>query len=207
MAKNLSAITRKITQQEPRPITDYRKDLPEGLTYALKRSLKKDPNKRYASALDLAADFAVIFEGLDTVSTDDELRDKFQTIRNLGFFKDFTDSDIWELMRACSWQNYPPGSKVIREGESDHCFYIVLSGVVGIEKNGHQLDNLQEGHCFGEMGYLARAHRSDAAGDTEELRGASRLHAQVVLRWRCGGNRRHHRLAQSASQHMLPARP
>jgi CRP-like cAMP-binding protein len=110
--------------------------------------------------LDLAADLAVIFEDLDTVTSEDSLREKFGTIKNLGFFKGFSDSDIWELIRACTWQNYPAGTPVIKEGESDHSFYIVLSGVVSIEKNGRPVDSLQEGDCFGEMGYLMQAKRT-----------------------------------------------
>ena len=160
LGENLGAIHKKITQEDPIPITEYRKDLPEGLSYSLKRMLKKNPKKRYAMGLDLAADLAVIFEDLDSVSTEDSLREKFSRIEDLGFFKGFTDADIWELLRACTWQNYPTGTSVIKEGESDHAFYIVLSGVVGIEKNGHQVDILQEGDCFGEMGYLARAQRT-----------------------------------------------
>jgi len=159
-ADNLAAITYKITHEEPIPVTEYRRDLPEGLEYALKRMLKKDPKKRYQMALDLAADLAVIFEDLDTVKTEDALRQKFGHIKNLGFFKGFTDADIWELIRACTWQTYPAGTPIIKEGESDHSFYIVLSGVVGIEKNGHPVDTLQEGDCFGEMGYLAKTRRS-----------------------------------------------
>ena len=160
LGDNLGAIHQKITHEEPIPITEFRKDLPEGMSYTLKRMLKKDPSKRYAMGLDLAADLAVIFEDLDMVKTEDDLRDKFGRIKNLGFFKGFTDADIWELIRACTWQNYPVGTYIIKEGESDHSFYIVLSGVVGIEKNGHDVDNLQEGDCFGEMGYLARAQRT-----------------------------------------------
>lgn len=159
-ADNLGAIHQKITQEDPLPITEYRKDLPEGMSYTLKRMLKKDPKRRYAMGLDLAADLAVIFEDLDMVKTEDALREKFGRIKNLGFFKGFTDADIWELIRACTWQNYPAGTTVIKEGESDHSFYIVLSGVVGIEKNGRTVDSLQEGDCFGEMGYLAKATRT-----------------------------------------------
>lgn len=159
-ADSLAAITQKITEEDPPPISEFRKDLPEGLGYTVKRMLKKKPNQRYAMGLDLAADLAVIFEDLDTVTSEDDLRERFGTIKNLGFFKGFTDSDIWELIRACSWQDYPAGTTIIKEGESDHSFYIVLSGVVGIEKKGRHVDNLQEGDCFGEMGYLTRAKRT-----------------------------------------------
>ena len=157
---NLGAIQKRISQEDPVPVTEFRKDLPEGMSYTLKRMLKKDPTKRYAMGLDLAADLAVIFEDLDMVKTEDDLRDTFGSIKELGFFRGFTDADIWELIRACTWQNYPAGTYIIKEGESDHSFYIVLSGVVGIEKNGRDVDNLQEGDCFGEMGYLARAERT-----------------------------------------------
>lgn len=160
LADNLGAIHQKITQEDPIPLTEFRKDLPEGMSYTLKRMLKKDPAKRYAMGLDLAADLAVIFEDLDMVKTEDALREKFGRIKNLGFFKGFTDADIWELIRACTWQNYPVGTAIIKEGEADQSFYIVLSGVVGIEKNGQSVDSLQEGDCFGEMGYLARAQRT-----------------------------------------------
>ena len=160
LGDNLGAIHRNITQEDPIPLSEFRKDLPEGMSYTLKRMLKKDPTKRYAMGLDLAADLAVIFEDLDTVRTEDALRDKFGRIKNLGFFKGFTDADIWELIRACTWQNYPVGTTIIREGEADQSFYIVLTGVVGIEKNNQSVDSLQEGDCFGEMGYLAHTERT-----------------------------------------------
>jgi signal-transduction protein with cAMP-binding, CBS, and nucleotidyltransferase domain len=102
----------------------------------------------------------VIFEDLDAVPNEDALREKFGAIKNLGFFKGFSNTDIWELIRACSWQNYPTGTAVIKERKSEHSFYIVLSGVVGTEKNSHTVDNLQEGESFCEMGYLLRAIRT-----------------------------------------------
>ena len=36
----------------------------------------------------------------------------------------------------------------------------MLSGVVSIEKNGQTVDQLREGDCFGEMGYLSDARRT-----------------------------------------------
>ena len=159
-ADNLPAINRRITTEEPPALSTYRSDLPDGLSYAVRRMLRKTASQRYQTGLDLAADLAVIFEDLDVVPNEEALKAKFGTIKNLGFFKGFSDADIWELIRACSWQNYPAGTPVIKEGESDHSFYIVLSGVVGIEKNQRHVESLQEGDCFGEMGYLSRAERT-----------------------------------------------
>jgi eukaryotic-like serine/threonine-protein kinase len=166
---NLSAIARKIGHEDPRPPSEYRQDMPEGLEYAVGRTLKKQPRDRYLSGLDLAADLAVIFEGLDAVPDETALRERFGTIKQLGFFKGFADADIWELIRACTWQTYPAGSTIIKEGSADHAFYIVLSGVVGIEKNGREVDTLQEGDCFGEMGYLANTRRTATVAARTEV--------------------------------------
>jgi serine/threonine protein kinase len=159
-ANTLGAVYQKITREDPIALEEYRSDLPDGITYAVRRMLKKHPTQRYASGLDLAADLAVIYDDLEGVQTEDSLRDRFSSIKNLGFFKGFEDRDIWELMRACAWQAYSAGTVVIQEGDTDNSFYIVLSGVVSIEKNGKAVDQLQEGDCFGEMGYLTDAKRT-----------------------------------------------
>ena len=159
-ADSLLAINQKITKEDPPAVSEYRTDLPEGLDYTLKRMLKKKPDKRYSSGLDLAADLALIYEDLDKVETQDQLREKFDILKNVGFLKGFTDSDIWELVRASKWQTYPAGKTIIKEGELDDSFYILLSGVVSISKNGQHIGNLQDGDCFGEMGYLSQTERT-----------------------------------------------
>ena len=162
-AQSLVAINQKISNEEPLPLSEYRKDLPEELNYTMGRMIKKNPDERYGTGLDLAADLALIFEDLDTVADEDGLREKFGAIKSLGFFKGFSDADIWELIRACTWQTFSPGSSIIREGDMDNSFYIVLSGVVIIEKDGSVVNILQEGDCFGEMGFLTRARRIASA--------------------------------------------
>ena len=159
-ANTLGAVYDRITNEDPAEVSDFRRDLPEHVSYAVKRMLKKQPSQRYASGLDLAADLALIFKDLDTVDTEDALRERFGTIKKLGFFKGFEDRDIWELIRACDWHQYPRGTPIIVEGEEDNSFYVVLSGVVSVEKNGRAVDKLQAGNCFGEMGYLSNARRS-----------------------------------------------
>jgi serine/threonine protein kinase len=162
-ARSLIAINQKISNDEPPPLTEYRKDLPDELNYTLGRMLKKNPDERYGTGLDLAADLALIFEDLDAVADEDGLREKFGAIKSLGFFKGFSDTDIWELIRACTWQTFSPHQSIIREGDMDNSFYIVLSGVVIIEKEGSVVNILQEGDCFGEMGYLSRSRRIASA--------------------------------------------
>jgi serine/threonine protein kinase len=160
MAENINAINRRITHDRPPSLLELRRDLPGPLDHIVQRLLKKDPNDRYASGLDLAADLAVIFDDLDAIHDLDGLKEKFETVKELGFFKEFLDAEVWELIRASDWQSYAKGTTIIQEGDLDQSLYIVLSGVVDIDKNGRRIGSLQQGDCFGEMGYLARIQRS-----------------------------------------------
>ena len=160
---NLSAIAHKISCVEPRALDDFRKDAPEGLNYALSMMLRKKSIERYTTGLDLAADLAIIFEDLDSVEGEDALREKFGKVKSLGFFRGYSDTDIWELIRSCTWQTYPKGTTIIEESSEGRSFYVILSGVVSIEKNLREVDLLREGDCFGEMGYLANTKRTASA--------------------------------------------
>ena len=162
-AESLPLIATKITNENPVPLTEFRSDLPEGLEYILARMMKKKNSKRYSSGLDMAADLALMFDDLEKIETEDELRNKFNSLSELGFFKDFSDAEIWSLVRASNWDNYAAGKTIISEGESDNSFFIILAGQVIIEKNGQIIDNLKEGDCFGEMGFLSSIERTATA--------------------------------------------
>ena len=162
-ADSLAAILNKITNEKPAPISDYRQDLPEGLDYILLRMMKKKNSNRYSSGLDLATDLALIFDDLEKIDSEDDLRDRFDSLSQLGFFKGFNDAEIWSLVRASNWDKYSPSKVVIKEGDSDNSFFIILAGQVKIEKNGQPIETLNDGDCFGEMGFLATTERTATA--------------------------------------------
>lgn len=158
-ADSLDGIKQKITHELPVPIKEYRTDIPEGLVHILNKMLVKQSNKRYASGLDVASDLVLIFDDIKTESGE-SLLEKFDSIKDLNFFKEFNDAEIWSLVRASNWQNFTQGETIIKEGDSEYSFYVILSGVVNIEKRGQLLHTLQGGDCFGEMGFLSRSVRT-----------------------------------------------
>lgn len=159
-AETLTAIANNITNEQPEPVTGFRQDIPEGLEYILARMMKKKNTKRYSSGLDLAADLALLFDDLEKIDTRDALRDKFDSLNKLGFFKGFNDAEIWSLVRASNWDSYQPGKIIINEGDSDNSFFIILAGQVTIHKDNQMIDTLKEGDCFGEMGFLSTTERT-----------------------------------------------
>ncbi len=167
--RNMGDITNKINQHNPPALKQLIQGCPPGLNYTVKRMLQKDPKKRYQSALDVSADLSVIFEDLDLVSDEDNLRTQFDAIKGLNFFREFEHTDIWELMRSCVWRKYDAGKVIIREGDFDLSFYIIVSGSVSVIKAGSLVNVLRAGDCFGEMGYLSVERRSATVVATDEV--------------------------------------
>jgi CRP-like cAMP-binding protein len=63
-------------------------------------------------------------------------------------------------MRASTWRDYAPGEHIVREGEIDDRFYILVSGECSVERTGTNVGKIETGDCFGETGYVKGARRT-----------------------------------------------
>ena len=63
-------------------------------------------------------------------------QEQFDLLRSLRFFHDFSHSEIWEVLRASEWCDYQQGDEIVREGEMDDRFYIIVTGYVHAWKRG-----------------------------------------------------------------------
>ena len=80
------------------------------------------------------------------------------------------------------WHEYRDGDDIVKEGEIDDRFYIIVSGKVNVEANGSNLGTLGNGDCFGETSYVRGAKRQasiKANGNVTILRVSSTLMEQV----------------------------
>jgi len=159
-ADGFSRLIHKIINEAPPALKTYRDDIPDILEKIIYHSLQKIPTRRYKMGLNLAADLSLAFDHLEQPETEIEIKEKFNAIHDLDFFRDFSDAEIWEIVRACSWQQYQAGEKVIAEGDIDDSFFIIISGVVEVRKNDTYVGLLETGDCFGEMGYLTKSSRT-----------------------------------------------
>ena len=159
-ADNFSRLVNKILNDEPPPMSDYRSDIPDVLNDIVFKALEKDVSKRYQMGLDLAADLSRVFDNLEKPKEDISAQEKFNSVKKLEFFTGFPDAEIWEILRASTWQDYNTDDDIIVEGDMDDCFYILINGNVEVMKNKSVIRTLQKGDCFGEMGYLAKTKRT-----------------------------------------------
>lgn len=159
-ADNFSRLVNKILNEEPVPVRNLRPDIPKVLEDIVNRALCKDTENRYSMGLEIASDLSKAFDSLEGPEENINEEEKFAMIKQLGFFQGFPDAEIWEIIRASTWQDYDQGENIIVEGELDDCFYIIVSGCVAVNKNDKTIRILRQGDCFGEMGYLAKTKRT-----------------------------------------------
>ncbi|MEX0824370.1 MAG: protein kinase, partial [Woeseia sp.] len=138
-ADNLSKLLHQIVYATPPPIHTYRDDLPEDLEHVVAMTMQKDPHKRCKSGSDLAADLTRVHKDLRTKYDSLDKQEHFDLLRTLTFFHEFSHAEIWEVLRASDWHEYKDQDDIVREGEMDDRFYIIVSGQATVEANRKQL--------------------------------------------------------------------
>jgi serine/threonine protein kinase len=159
-AGNLQKLLHQIVYATPPPIHTLRKEIPEDLENVVATALQKDPAKRYKTGLDYAAELTRCHQKLREQNSRIDRQEQFGVLRRLKFFHEFSHAEIWEVLRASNWQDYAPGEEIVKEGEMDDRFYIIVSGQCVVERHGTKLGTLDTGECFGEASYVQGAKRS-----------------------------------------------
>ncbi len=156
---NLSKLLHQIVYATPQPIHTLRPQIPELLEDTVAKALQKDPAKRYRNGLELAADLTRVHQALREGSSKLDRQEQFSILRTLKFFHDFSQSEILEVLRASTWQDYEKDEEIVKEGEMDDRFYVIVSGSVAVMRNNNPVGQLDAGDCFGETSYVRGAKR------------------------------------------------
>ncbi|MEO6079271.1 MAG: serine/threonine-protein kinase [Steroidobacteraceae bacterium] len=159
-AGNLAKLMHQIVYATPAPIHSLRSEVTEELENVAAMALHKDPEKRYRSGLDFAAALTRVHQKLRARTDQMEQTEQMALLRQLSFFHEFSQAEIAEVLRASSWQTYAANEEVVREGDMDDRFYVVVAGSCLVRRNGRTVGALGTGDCFGESSYVPGARRS-----------------------------------------------
>jgi len=159
-ASNNFSLIYQITNVEPSPPSSYRPEIPPAVDAIVRRAMAKDLEVRYATWEDFSLDLAEVFrnEGLGPRTEEFADTDKFETLRKLAFFAEFSDAELWEVARISAWRHARTGELLMKEGEPGAYFCLLAEGQVKVTKKGKLLNILGDGECFGEMAYLSKGH-------------------------------------------------
>jgi hypothetical protein len=159
-AGNLSKLLHQIVYATPPPIHTLRLDISEELENVVMQALRKEADQRFANGQELAGALTHVYQTLRSRSERIDKQAQFDQLRKLRFFHDFSHAEIWEVLRASEWCNYNEGDEIIREGELDDRFYIIVNGAVSVQSGRRQIGVLSDGDCFGETSYVRGARRT-----------------------------------------------
>jgi len=168
-AVNNFSLVYQITNVDPEPPSAYRPEIPAAVDAIVQQAMQKDVAKRYRQwedfSLDLAEAFRAEHQGARKAQAFAD-SDKFETLRKLAFFEQFSDAELWEVARISTWRHAAVGEHILKEGEQGDFFCILAQGQVKVTRKGKLLNLLRAGEPFGEMPYLTRKQHTRGADVT-----------------------------------------
>ncbi len=145
----------QILNMEPPPASTYRPEISPVLDAIVLRAMSKSQKQRYQTWDEFARDLVAFFNCNVTQQTEVFVTEKFNTLRELGFFARFSDVELWEVLHISEWRKVHKNERIISEGEAGQEFFIIAGGAVKVLKRGRLLSVLHKGDCFGEMAHLS----------------------------------------------------
>lgn len=164
-ASNNYSLIYQIMAVEPPPPSAHRPDVPAALDAIVARAMEKNLEARYRTWNEFAQDLMHAFRNQQLRQARRDLADseKFETLRELAFFREFSDVELWEVLRFSDWSQVAPATVVMRDGERGDYFGFITEGELRVSKGGRTLSTLTRGDCFGEMAVVSHPGGSRGA--------------------------------------------
>jgi eukaryotic-like serine/threonine-protein kinase len=152
-ASSIDALVQQILFEEPPPPSRLRPGIPPIVDNVVMRVMKKRPDQRYATWAQFSVELskavaAVLPPGAIAES------EKYLALSKVEMLQLLSDADFWELAGAGTWSRIPKGHAIVKEELPGQSFYFLAKGEARVTRQGRLLNTVNEGECFGEMGYI-----------------------------------------------------
>ena len=153
-AANTAQLVYKIVNADPPMPSQINPNVPASMDNIIRRALEKDLYSRYRNGAEMAQDLsAVRFQVVDDnwVALDTS---RLDVLKKLEFFRGFEEVELWEVLRISTWREIPADVLLMREGDEESGFGIVIEGEVEVSVEDRAICRLGAGEVVGEMAYL-----------------------------------------------------
>jgi eukaryotic-like serine/threonine-protein kinase len=170
---NTLSVIYQIVNTDPEPPSTHRAGISPELNAVVMKAMAKEPAGRFQTWDEFGAALAEIWKKEHRAEEKREQSDteRFSVMRNLSFFKDFPENELWEVLKISKWAKFKPDTALIKEGDHGDSFFILAGGYVRVTRGKKTLSVLTGGDCFGEMSYLTAKgdpHRSATVTTTSD---------------------------------------
>ncbi|MGO9571494.1 MAG: protein kinase domain-containing protein [Desulfomonilaceae bacterium] len=141
-------------------LLSFNPKLPAGLDQVIQRVLEKEPELRYRAGKEFAEELDRAMKGMQIPVKDLKATKKAYLLKAIDFFRPFSRLEIEEVTQFGTFIRYEPGQVIVREGDVDTTFFVLLNGTVRVIKNNRKIADLPKGSCFGEMGAFTKTPRT-----------------------------------------------
>ncbi|MBH9577458.1 protein kinase domain-containing protein [Inhella proteolytica] len=163
------ALMHQIYHQPPKSLQELRDGVGPEMDAVVLRALAKRPEDRYRDWDEFARALSdLVAKQLIPLARFTEVKDseRFNLLRELEFFAEFGDVELWEVVRRARWRRYPVGHHLFKRGQEGNSVHIIALGAVEVVREGRVAAQLGVGTSVGEMAYLApnpemRTHSTD----------------------------------------------
>lgn len=149
----------KINSEIPTAMRVLRPALPAALDAVVSRALAKNPQNRFQTWREFGEALVEINRSLPHLASQSMEAVRFQLLREMDFFTEFSDVAIWETLRLGNIHSLVAGGNLMVEGAVGESFYILLEGSVVVVRNDAVLSTLSPGVSIGEIIYLQPEHK------------------------------------------------
>lgn len=153
-ASSQAALVYKIVNMEIPSVCALNPNLPAGLDPIIKKALEKDLYSRYRNGAEFAKDLSTVRYQMFDENAAAQDTSHFERLRALEFFRGFEDIELWEILRISVWREVADKVMLIREGDKNRVFGIIVKGFVEVSMEGKSLCRLGSGEVVGEMAFL-----------------------------------------------------
>jgi CRP-like cAMP-binding protein len=77
-----------------------------------------------------------------------------QGLARLGIFRDYSTAELSDLARSLETVTFPEGQRIIRAGQENMSFYVIVEGEAAVFVEDDQRGILARGSFFGEVSAL-----------------------------------------------------
>jgi eukaryotic-like serine/threonine-protein kinase len=132
---------------------EAREGIPPLFDVVFSRAPARDPEMRYPSWEDFAADLRTI----GAPGGEEAVGERVTQMRALPFFRDFGDTALAELAPMGRWFDVRAGSQLVGEDDLGYSFFVLVRGQMRVTRKGTLLAIRGAGECLGETSFLRRS--------------------------------------------------
>jgi tRNA A-37 threonylcarbamoyl transferase component Bud32 len=133
--------------------SEARPGVPAMFDLVFSRATARDPQLRYASWEDFAADL----RGIASPAGEQGAGERVAQLRMLPFFREFGDAALAEVVPMGRWFDVRAGSQLVGEDDPGYSFFVLVRGQMRVTRKGTLLAIRGAGECLGETSFLRRS--------------------------------------------------